>query len=115
MYFPAGNTDALDIVREYTGGLVNRIQVESALDFFIMIEPDFDQAVDETKFVQEKIQARQIIRQYAVQHLPCSLDVLQDLFYSFSNSNKYLYNIETISVVRTMLSTCWEGLAGWRD
>jgi hypothetical protein len=117
MFFPAGNRDALDSVRAYQGGRVVRAQVEAALDFYILIEPDgFGQGGGSpNKFVHERANARRIIRQYGEQFLPCRLETLQNEFYSFSNSNKYRYSAETISVVRTVISTSWEGLAGWRD
>jgi|SRR5476651_389341 len=117
MFFPAGISNALDVVRYYNGGHVERPQVEAALDFYIMLEPDGlgRGGADRIKFTKELANARRIIRQYGEQFMPCKIEVLQDQFYSFSNSNKYRYSMETISVVRTVLSVAWEGLAGWRD
>lgn len=117
MYFPAGIPDALDIVRKYDGGVVRRIDAEAALDFYIMCEPDvFGRGgADMKRFRSEDIKAKRILRRYAEQMLPCNLETLQAEFYTFSNSTKYRYTADTISVVRTMLSTAWEGLAGWRD
>jgi hypothetical protein len=117
MFFPAGMHNALNVVRNYDGGHVDREQVEAALDLYIMIEPDgFGHGgANPAKFVKELANAKQIVRRYGQQFLPCDLTVLQDEFYSFSNSDKYRYTAETISVVRTVLSVNWEGLAGWRD
>jgi len=117
MFFPAGDRNALETVRRYNDGPVSLIEVEAALDFYIMCEPDSfgHGGADMFMFSSEDIKARRIIRKFAEQHLPCKLETLQAVFYTFSNSDKYRYSAETISVVRTMLSTCWEGLAGWRD
>jgi hypothetical protein len=117
MFFPAGARNALDIVRSYRGGIVDRDMVEAALDFYILIEPDpFGRGGgDRAKFTQELINARRIIRRYGEQVVPLTVERLQDHFYSFSNSDKYRYSMETISVVRTAISTAWEGLGGWLD
>jgi len=122
MYFQAGIKDALDIVRAYAGGEVTRNQAEAALDFYIMIEPepgDLNSALvhadHQKKFKVEIEKADKILRQYGEQISPRTLSAMQDHFYSFSNSNKYRYSAETISVVRTELSGAWNGLNGWRD
>jgi hypothetical protein len=117
MFFPAGERNALEIVRSYNGGMVDRDMVEAALDFYILIEPDsFGRGGGDTaKFTKEINNARRMIRRYGELVMPLTLEKLQDQFYSFSNSDKYRYSRETISVVRTVISSAWEGLAGWRD
>jgi hypothetical protein len=117
MYFREGKHNALEVVRSYhDNDIVDRYMVECALDFFIMIEPDhFGEAVHTLKFAKEISNAKLIIRRYGERVSPLTLENLQNHFYSFSNDRKYRYSAETISVVRTVISTAWEGLAGWLD
>jgi hypothetical protein len=115
MYFPAGKPNALDILRAYAHGPVDRDMVEAALDFYIMLEPDElgNNGADTLKFDTEIARAYRIMRQYGQQAEPKTIENLQELFYSFSNSDKYRYNITTISVVRLALNDAWAGLYGW--
>ena len=115
MYFPATRHDALENVRRYTGGPVSRELVESALDFFIMLEPDEmgRGGTNHDRFKVEIDKANRILQTFG--NTASTFEDLQELFYSFSTSSKYRYTATTISVVRAALNGAWDGIHGWRD
>ena len=121
MYFPMGKVDALDIIRKYESGFVSDSMVEACIDFFIMMEPDPQSPYPEVphselqeRFKKEIETANRMVRQYGEQIQPQTLPHMRGEFYRFTNSLKYRYCPETISVCRTLLNDCWDGIGPWR-
>lgn len=108
-------------INAYTGGFVTRSQVEQVLDFNILLEPA-DQADPDAEAMYAARTAKwqatiekgnAIVRQYGTQM--SSRADMQDRFYSFTNSPKYRKTLTSISVARTVLNSCWDGIHGWKE
>lgn len=126
MRFPEAHPHAVQLVRSYDGFSTSRELVECAIDFFIFIEPDSSTLEELTKgdkiyadnlikYKEEIKNANKIVRNFGEQLFPATLENMQDVFYSFSNSRKYLNTREISSIARLTLSTNWTNINGWLD
>lgn len=95
---------------------VTREEVEQALDFFILMEStprDYEQLKIHNRAVIAQHDAT--VKQFGEEISPLTLENMQDVFYSFTNSPKYLRSRVACSVARTVLSSNWHGIGDWRD
>jgi hypothetical protein len=95
---------------------ITRDQVEYAIDFFILMEStprDYDQLKIHNRAVIAQHNAT--IKQFGMEISPLTLENMQDVFYSFTNSTKYLRSRVACSVARTVLSSNWHGIGDWLD
>ena len=96
--------------------MITRQQVDAAIDFFIMLEisaHDYDAMLRQNAAAIE--QHRKVVRQFGEEIRPATVEAMQNVFYSFTNSLKYRKSATTISVARTVLSSNWHGINGWLD
>lgn len=105
---------------EYDGGIVSRSKLEEAIDFFISIEPQpgIENGREEyesnlVRYKKEIELANSAIRNYAKQISPLTIEKMQDEFYSFTNSEKYLQSMIHCSVASSVLSTNWNRVGPW--
>jgi hypothetical protein len=96
--------------------MITRDQVEFALDFFILMETNpSDYQVMKVRNAQVISQHNATVKQFGEEITPLTLENMQDVFYSFTNSTKYLRSRVACSVARTVLSSNWHGIGDWRD
>ena len=96
--------------------MITRQQVESAIDFFILLENsqhDYDAMLAQNATAIATHQA--VVRQFGREIQPATVEHMQNVFYSFTNSLKYRKSATTISVARAVLSSNWHGINGWLD
>lgn len=115
-------------INAYKGGRVTHAHVEDVLDFNIMLEQSEEGELvsDDAQTAHQRYLRRvvehqdtiangnRIVRQFALQ-LPQDIHCLRDAFYTFMSSVKYHESPVSISVARTVLSSNWDGISGWRD
>lgn len=103
----------------YGGGNVSRADVERALDLLVEIEPDPESEIDYELAIRpykEQIEtANKIIKQFGEQIEPKTLEYMQEVFYSFTNSEKYRASNLSISVVRSALQYGWKNIGPWQS
>lgn len=100
---------------------ITREQVEQAIDLFVSLEPtdpmissgEYDAIMSANSSALDM--AANIIHQYGGEISPQTLKRMQDEYYSFTNSLKYLKNATVSSVARSVLSENWNGINEWRD
>lgn len=104
----------------YNGGSVSKEKLEEALDFLVDLEPNPDSISAEEeyeknrKIYKESIeQARVAARKYGEQIRPQTLEAMQEVFYSITNSPKYLQSAIHTSVAYSTLNSCWDGIGPW--
>jgi hypothetical protein len=96
--------------------MITRQQVETALDFFILLESMPGEYSTLKAYNKEAAdQHNAIVRQFAEEMQPCTLEHMQDVFYSFTNSPKYRQTMAACSVARTVLSSNWHRVGEWVD
>lgn len=95
-------------------------QVRNVLQFFVAIEPNPNDLngdrifADRMKKHADAVEhGKAIVKQFG-QSLP-DFTTMQEVFYFYSNSDEFRATATSISVVRVMLSSCWDGVNGWRD
>jgi hypothetical protein len=96
--------------------MITRQQVEAAIDFFIMLEKSslgYDAMLQANAAKAEM--HNKVVRQFGEEIRPATLENMQDVFYSFTNSNKYRESATSISIARSTLSENWQRINGWRD
>ena len=98
----------------YHGGTVCRVKLESALDFFIALEIDGCYEENLQKYNKEYKMAEAAVIKFGQQIEVKTLEGMQDIFYSFTNSKKYLQSGLHCSIARTTLNRCWHGIGPWR-
>jgi len=99
--------------------------VHRALDFLIAIEPDPDDdtldnlddaacdALMEANVARgEAVTA--VLRRYAEQRQPETLESMQAAYYGFTNDPRYLVNAHVSAVVTSTLGQAWDGIGPWR-
>ena len=101
---------------------IPRSIVETVIDLHILIEgnefdPDADRLyeVNTKKWEVALKKGIAIIHRYGAQIEPKTLERLQEEFYSFTNSDRYLVSRTSVSVARTVLDQAFDGLNGWRS
>lgn len=115
------NTLNINILN-YDGAHVSRELLEEAIDFMISLEPDPEslRASEEYEenldyFKSEIHQVKQIIRQFGEQIHPRTLENMQTVFYSVTNSKKYLASAIHCSVAYSCLESGWNGIGPWQQ
>ncbi len=105
----------------YDDGEVSKELLEAAIDFMISIEPNPTSPTCEQEFQASRKQyATEIkmvyaaIRQYGHQISNKTIEGMQDVFYSITNSDKYLQSSKHTSVAYTLLNYYWDGIGSWR-
>lgn len=96
--------------------MITRQQVEAAIDFYILLEHSQHSyssmlAKNATAITMHKAN----VRQFGEEISPKTLAHMQDVYYSFTNSEKYRANSISISVAGTVLSSNWHGIGDWLD
>lgn len=107
-------------ISDYAGQEVDRILLEKALDFMISLDPDPSSPTAEEDYrervisqAKEITNAENILRQFGKQINPLTLDRMQDVYYSITNSAKYRNSSLTCCVVRVSLNNAWNGIGNW--
>jgi hypothetical protein len=104
-----------------SGERVSEEDLHSALEFLISIEPTsgsdeetdrYEQYLRDNSDVIES--AYDTIRRYGMQLEDKTLEAMQEVFYSLTNSQTYLSSALRCSVVRATLNSCWDGIGEWR-
>jgi hypothetical protein len=105
----------------YYGGEVSRQVLDAAIDFMVSIEPNpisatADQEFEESrnKYNAEINMVYAAIRQYGYQITDKTLENMQDIFYSITNSDKYLQSLKHQSMVYNLLNYYWDGIEPWK-
>lgn len=102
----------------YHGGPVSHADLERALDFLVAIEPDPESEIDYREamlpYKEQTDMANRLIRQFGEQIEPKTLEHMQDVFYSFTNSTKYRATSLSISVVYSALNFGWKNIGPWQ-
>ncbi|MGD9199975.1 MAG: hypothetical protein PVI26_00290 [Chitinispirillia bacterium] len=98
---------------------MTRAILEKALDFFVALEfasYNIDGGYDKISkiFEEEMSMADGIVRQYAKQLKDKSLSVMQERFYSITNSLKYKQSGYHSSTVYSTLNSNWRGVGEWK-
>ena len=96
--------------------------VHRALAFLIAIEPDpDDDTLDEAAYdaLMEATVARgevatTVLRRYAEQRQPETLESMQAAYYGFTNDPRYLVSAHVSAVVTSALGQAWDGIGPWR-
>ena len=101
----------------YAGEHATKEMLLNALDLWVLMECD-DQEEYETRtryYCEELDAADQIIRRYGLQIEPQTLEHMQDVFYSITNSERYLsLGNRAIGCVYACLNGRWDGIGPWR-
>ena len=101
--------------------MVTADQVHEALAFFVAIEPDpvttgsreeWEAAL--TPHTAKIEAANRLIRRYAEEMQPASLEEMQDEYYQFTSDDRYLDRSLTVAVVTSVLQQAWDGVGPWR-
>lgn len=105
----------------YSGGQVSRALLDDALEFLISLEPDPDspEGMDEyeancRRFDKNLSMADAAIRRFGEQIEPQTLEAMQNVYYSITNSPKYSSPVHC-SVVSSSLNHCWSGIGPWQS
>lgn len=105
----------------YDGGPVSRQFLEEALEFLISLEPESDssdarEVYDRNFQIYEKeiAMAEAAIRRYGEQIEPQTLEAMRSVYYSITNSPKFLSSAMRCSIVTSTLNSCWDGIGQWR-
>lgn len=91
-------------------------QVEYAIDFFILLESvpvDYEELRSRNRHLAA--QHNSLIRKFAEEMQPASLEDMQRVFYQITTSPKYSVTRVARSIARTVLSSNWNGVGEWRD
>ena len=109
-------------IEKWDGGYVSRKLLEKALDLFISLEPvnQSSPTADEEYKANHEVNknlieiSKKILVNYGKQIRPETLENMQDVYYSITNSKKYVKNPVNCSVVRSALNRAWDGISEWR-
>ena len=109
-------------IEKWDGGYVSRKLLEKALDLFISLEPvnqsspTADEEYKSNCKVNSDLIARadKIIVNYGMQIYPETLENMQDIYYSITNTPKYRNNPSNCSLVCSVLNSAWDGISGWQ-
>lgn len=108
-------------VAAYDGEDVDSSLLQNALDFLVDIEPhpttfgDMDEYDKIMEPYEENIKkANAIVRKFGEQINPRTLAHMQEIYYSITNSEKYLKSAVAASVVQTTLEHEWDGIGPWK-
>ena len=108
-------------LKTYNGGIVDRALLEEALDFFISLEVDEEDEENLNSYEENLASAgplveiaETVIKNFGLQITPLTLPSMQEVYYSFTNSDKYRVNAVTLSVVTSILNSGWHGIGDWR-
>lgn len=102
-------------------GAITEDDVHKALAFFIAIEPDpattdsleaWEAALAPYAAMIETANA--MIRLYAEDMQPASLEEMRRRYFRFTNDERYLDTSLTSAVVTSVLQKAWDGVGPWR-
>ncbi|MHB1681192.1 MAG: hypothetical protein ACYCTB_11930 [bacterium] len=108
----------------YVGGIVTRKKLEEAIDLFVQIETDYQEAVnravvegkkypninDIAKNYPDNEMAEEAVKQYAMQIQPKNdLENMQKAFYGIVNSEEGFRR----AVASDYLRILWDGIGDW--
>jgi multidrug efflux pump subunit AcrA (membrane-fusion protein) len=94
--------------------------VLSALDFLVSIEPNPQpQTLAEYKaalapYEAEIARALAVLRNFAEQMQPATLEEMQVQYYTFTNDKRYLTSPAVTSTAIAYLNEAWNGVGPWR-
>jgi len=99
--------------------------VHEALEYLVAIEPDPDDDdldIDTSEdyeaymaqFLHDITRAMATLRAFAAQRQPQDLTAMREIYYEFTNDDRYLETEYIASVVRSALSEAWDGIGPWR-
>lgn len=106
----------------YKGGRVDDPTFQAALDFIVSLEylvgkegepSDYDALCD--KYRSTINMAETAIRKFGEQIEPRTLEKMQEVYYSFTNSPSNRKSYAQISVVTSTISDCWNGIGPWQQ
>ena len=97
--------------------------VHDALTFLIAIEPDpDDDDIDSgeayegyiARFQADIARAMATLRGFAEQRQPQTLIEMREIYYEFTNDERYLETAEMSGVITSALRDAWHGVGPWR-
>lgn len=101
--------------------MITADQVHEALALFVAIEPDPATAGSREEweaalapYATRIEEANRLLRRYAEEMQPTSLEEMQDEYYGFANDHRYLDRSLTVAVVTSVLQQAWDGVGPWR-
>lgn len=102
-------------------GLITENDVHEALAFFIAIEPDPATIASREEWEAALAPhatgiktANTVIRRYAEEMQPATLEQMQDHYYEFTSNRRYLDTSLKVAVVTSVLQTAWDRVGPWR-
>jgi len=101
-------------------GTTTEAHVLSALDFLVSIEPDPQpQTLAEYKAALAPYEARiaravPVLRTFAEQMQPATLQEMQAQYYTFTNDKRYLTSPAVTGTAIAYLNEAWNGVGPWR-
>ncbi|MEW6343033.1 MAG: hypothetical protein AB1704_20420 [Pseudomonadota bacterium] len=117
---------ALSVIALWKAGarknkLVTAADLERVLDWLISIEPDpsapdaMEQAKkNKTLHAARLVRTKEVIRRYANQIEPPTVEAMREEFYRITRRDKYTSDAVALSVVYATLHYGWNGINGWQ-
>ena len=105
---------------DLSNGSPNTHDVFAALEFLISIEPmptpnsraEWEAAL--APYQSDITRAAKILRTFAEQMQPATLDEMQRFFYIFTLAPQYQSNPSIAATVRAYLNEAWSGVGAWQ-
>jgi len=105
---------------DFSEGFPTEAHVLSALDFLVSIEPDPQpQTLAEYKAALAPYAARiaravAVLRSFAEQMQPATLEAMQAQYYAFTSDKRYLTSPAVTGTAIAYLNEAWNGVGPWR-